>query len=88
MGKTTVELPDPLLRQIKVASAQDGISLKQFFAEAAQERLRQRREAASGTGFNPPWMQAFGGLRDLKQETRRIQRIIDKEFGQIDGAAG
>jgi hypothetical protein len=84
MGKTTVELPDPLLRQIKVASAQDGISLKQFFAEAAQERLRQRHGTANGAEFNPPWMQAFGGLRNLKQETRRIQRIIDKEFGQID----
>lgn len=84
MGKTTVELPDPLLRQIKVASAQDGISLKQFFAEAARERLRQRHGTAGAGEFNPPWMQAFGGLRDLKQETRRIQRIIDKEFGQID----
>jgi|HubBroStandDraft_1064217.scaffolds.fasta_scaffold274164_3 hypothetical protein len=84
MGKTTVELPDPLLRQIKVASAQDGISLKQFFAEAARERLRKRNGADSGAEFNPPWMQAFGGLRDLKQETRRIQKIIDEEFGQID----
>jgi hypothetical protein len=26
------------------------------------------------------------GLRNLKQETRRIQGIIDKEFGQIDEA--
>jgi hypothetical protein len=32
----------------------------------------------------PAWMKAFGGLRNLKQETRRIQGIIDKEFGQID----
>jgi hypothetical protein len=84
MGKTTVELPDPLLREVKVASAQDGISLKEFFTEAARERLRQRLGRVPGVEFNPPWMQAFGGLRDLKQETRRIQRIIDKEFGQID----
>jgi hypothetical protein len=84
MAKTTVELPDPLLREVKVASAQDGISLKEFFAEAVRERLRRRIGFASSTEFNPPWMQAFGGLRDLKQETRRIQKIIDKEFGQID----
>jgi hypothetical protein len=84
MGKTTVELPDPLLREAKVASAQDGISLKEFFAEAVRERLRRRQGATSGGEFNPPWMQAFGGLRDLKHETRRIQKIIDKEFGQID----
>jgi hypothetical protein len=29
-------------------------------------------------------MKAFGELRDLSEETRRIQRIIDEEFGQID----
>ncbi len=81
MGKTTVELPDPLLRQAKAVSAQDGISLKQFFTEAVTERLRRRQGV---TNAEPAWMQAFGGLRDLKQETRRIQKIIDKEFGQID----
>ncbi len=33
---------------------------------------------------DPPWMKAFGALRDLREETRRIQLIIDEEFGQID----
>jgi hypothetical protein len=84
MGKTTVELPEPLLRQAKAMSAQDGISLKQFFTEAVSERLRRRKGAHATKPVDPPWMQAFGGLRDLKQETRRIQKIIDKEFGQID----
>jgi hypothetical protein len=84
MGKTTVELPDPLLRDAKVASAKDGISLKQFFTEAVTERLRRGNGARAQMPVDPPWMQAFGGLRDLKHETRRIQKIIDKEFGQID----
>jgi hypothetical protein len=84
MGKTTVELPDPLLREAKVASAKDGISLKQFFTEAVTERLSRRNGAPARKVFDPPWMRAFGGLRDLKHETRRIQKIIDKEFGQID----
>ena len=84
MGKTTVELPDPLLREAKVASARDGISLKQFFTEAVTERLRRGNGARTQKPVDPPWMQAFGGLRDLKHETRRIQKIIDKEFGQID----
>jgi hypothetical protein len=84
MAKTTVELPDPLLRQAKVASAKDGISLKQFFTDAVTERLRRRNGAPAPKAVDPPWMQAFGGLRDLKHETRRIQKIIDQEFGQID----
>jgi hypothetical protein len=84
MGKTTVEIPDPLLKQVRVASAQDGISLKEFFTEAVKERLRRRNGSANGETNDPPWVQAFGELRDIKHETRRIGRIIEKEFEQID----
>jgi hypothetical protein len=31
-----------------------------------------------------PWMKAFGGLRDLHAETKRIDRVIAREFGRID----
>jgi hypothetical protein len=43
---------------------------------------REERDVAGPQ--DPPWMKAFGELRDLREETRRIQRIIDKEFGQLD----
>jgi len=32
----------------------------------------------------PPWMKAFGGLRDLHRENRRISKIIEEEFETID----
>jgi hypothetical protein len=41
-------------------------------------------EQGTGAPQDPPWMKAFGELRDLREETRRIQAIIDEEFGQID----
>jgi hypothetical protein len=81
VAKTTVEIPDPLLRQAKAISAQRGISLKNFFTEAIKQQVR--RSQAGGVQ-DEPWMQAFGGLRDLRRETRRIQRIIDEEFEQIE----
>ena len=31
-----------------------------------------------------PWMKGAGKLRHLHKETVRIQRIIEKEFGQIE----
>jgi hypothetical protein len=31
-----------------------------------------------------PWMKAFGGLLELHAETKRIDRVIAREFGQID----
>ena len=79
--KTTVEIPDSLFRQAKAAAAQQGISLKLFLTEALRERLRQR---ASGSPHARPWMRAFGGLRDLHRETKRVERIIAEEFERID----
>jgi hypothetical protein len=34
-----------------------------------------------------PWMKAFGGLRELHAETKRIDRVIASEFEQIDEKA-
>ena len=31
-----------------------------------------------------PWMNMFGQLRDLYEETARINQIIEEEFGQIN----
>ncbi len=79
--KTTVEIPDSLFRQAKAAAAKQGTSLKLLLTEALKERLRQR-----GSGSPParPWMRAFGGLRDLHRETKRVERIIAEEFERID----
>jgi hypothetical protein len=79
--KTTVEIPDPLFRQAKAAAAQRGVPLKDFFTEAVREKLRSGK---AGAPFEQPWMRAFGGLRELRDETRRINRIIAGEFEQID----
>jgi len=79
--KTTVEIPDLLFRQAKSAAAQQGISLKDFLTEAVRARLRS---ASAGSANPKPWMKAFGGLRDLHRETRRIQRVIAHEFERID----
>lgn len=79
--KTTVEIPDALFRQAKVAAAQQGLSLKDFFTDAVKQKLRGK---AAGTPEQPPWMKAFGGLRELRKENKRIMRIIDSEFETID----
>lgn len=47
-----------------------------------EQRLHDKKDVADPQ--DPPWMNAFGELRDLREETRRIQKIIDQEFGKID----
>jgi hypothetical protein len=78
--KTTVEIPDTLFRQAKAAAAQQGVSLKEFFTEALRDRLRR----GGGTESQKPWMKAFGGLRDLHRETKRVERVIADAFERID----
>lgn len=37
--RTTIELPDELLEQAKLRAASTGVSLKEFFIEAVQQKL-------------------------------------------------
>jgi hypothetical protein len=79
--KTTIELPDPIFRHAKAAAAERGQSLKDFFTEAVEARLR--RQSGPGTGAKP-WEKAFGALEDLHLENRRVERVIAAEFETVD----
>jgi hypothetical protein len=80
--KTTIELPDTLFRRVKSKAAASGITLKQFFTEAIQDKLGAK--ALTGASAQPPWMQGFGKLRRLRKETQRVQRAIGEEFDVIE----
>lgn len=77
--KTTLELPDDLLRRAKAAAATRGVSLKTFFTEALERRLQSPRG-----GAQPTWKQLSGGLASLRRETARIRQLVDEEFEQVD----
>ena len=70
--RTTIELPDELLTQAKSRAALAGLSLKQFFIEAIEQRLAPQ---ASKTRRPPPLIGSAAA--------RRI-RILTPE--QIDEA--
>ena len=76
--KTTVDLPETLLRDAKAAAARQGRTLRDLVAEALSEKLH-----AHPVG-EKPWMKHFGSLCKLRKETRRIDRVIEKEFETID----
>ena len=80
--KTTIEIPDPLFRKAKSTAAQRGLSLKEFVAEALQEKLAGT--ASKGPLGEPAWMQGFGKLRRLRKEAGRIQARIDEAFEVIE----
>lgn len=76
--KITLEMPDALFRRAKSAAAERGIPLRQLVSEALAEKL-----AVGGTGPTP-WMASFGLLRSLRRESERIDRVVSREFEQIE----
>jgi hypothetical protein len=76
--KTTVEIPDSLFRRAKSAAAQRGIPLRELVSEALADKLSASRSQER------PWMRSFGGLRALRKESARINRIVEEEFGGVE----
>jgi len=76
--KTTLEIPDAIFRRAKSAAAQRGIAFRELVSEALAEKL-----AVHGSGERP-WMKSFGTLRALRKESARIDRLIGREFDQIE----
>lgn len=75
--KTTLEIPDAIFRRAKAAAAAQGIPLRELVSEAIAEKLTRKRTAR-------PWMEVFGGLADVHQETEKINQFIRSEFEKVE----
>jgi len=83
--KTTVELPDALFRKAKATAAERGVPLKELMSDAIREHLRRNPgDFSKKRPVAPLWIGAFGGLRKLQKETKRINRILQEEFEQVE----
>ena len=51
--RTTLDLPDPLMRELKVRAALEGVKLKDYFARLVQAALQQPAQAARARGRSP-----------------------------------
>ena len=80
--KTTIDIPDDLLRLAKARASLSGISLRQFVTDMLRSQLAHEHQQAWPP--DPPWMRGFGGLADLAAETARIRRMIEDEFEAIE----
>ena len=78
--KTTIELPDPAVREARALAADQGMTLKQFFTEALEEKLQRCTKRPAPHETDPPWMAGFGALSDLASENRRVLNAIEEEF--------
>ncbi len=79
--KTTLEISDPLFRRAKAVAARQGRTFKQLVHEALTEKIARVNGASHQ---KKPWMVLAGGLKHLRKENRRIERLIEAEFETIE----
>ena len=80
--RTTIDLPDPLFREVKATAARQGMRLKDYVTEALQDKLAKRPAQTKR-----PWMKFAGIAKNDPQvvaELKRIERIVDETFKQIE----
>ena len=77
--KTTLELPEGLLRRTKAEAAQQGRSMKDVVVEALEEKLRKKTSSVAG------WRVAFGrapaaAVRDVDRHLLDLERVRDEDW--------
>ena len=77
--KTTLEIPDQTFRKAKATAGALGIPLRQYITTAVEEKL-----ALGHKRPDRPWLECAGELAGLHQETLRINKLLDEEFGQLE----
>jgi len=81
--KTTLEIPDSIVRRAKSKAAKQGMSLRQFVTEALRDKLKQ----ASIAGQRP-WIKQIGKLRGVRNVSRQVDALIAEVFDQADPQIG
>ena len=77
--KTTLDLPDPILRQAKARAALKGLSMKSFITQAIEEKLSaDSRSARKPQG----WRTVFG--KAPKGAAAEVDAVIAAEFEGIN----
>jgi uncharacterized membrane protein len=79
--KTTLVIPDPILRRAKSTAAKRGIPLREFVAEALKDKLA----AEANTSEKSKHM---GKLKHLHKETERVNGVIEEAFEGVEPHAG
>ena len=69
--KTTLELPNDLLRRTKAKAAERGRSMKDFIAEALEQKLKSDRSTSGG------WRAVFG------RATHAAVRDVDRRLAEL-----
>jgi len=54
--RTTIDLPDHIMKKAKIKAIEEGITLKEFFIKALEKEM----QPATISSSTPPWKQLIG----------------------------
>jgi hypothetical protein len=77
--KTTLEIPEPVIRRAKARAAATGQTLTRLVTDALTEKL-----AKPAVRAKRPWMTLAGAFRSDRPESRRILDRIEQEFERLE----
>ncbi len=86
IARTTLDLPAPLMREIKSRAALSGVSMKDFIAELLQKTLFEApvgKPESTNVSLEPDWMMHVGtikGSKSLAGDPVAIQRKMRGEW--------
>jgi len=72
---TTLELPDALLKKVKVTAAQDGQTMTAFITAALESKLASDERR----GKEKPWMRYAGIFSNRRAESRKFMNRVREE---------
>lgn len=75
--KTTIDIADPIYRQVKARAALRGTSMRAYITEAVRERLEREARRTGPAG----WRAVFGSVPG--EDVEEVQRHLDAEFETI-----
>jgi hypothetical protein len=86
LARTTLDLPAPLMREIKSRAALSGVSMKDFLAQLLQNALQEpatKKAVSAKRHAAPDWMAHVGtlaGSSALSGDPVAIQRKMRSEW--------
>jgi hypothetical protein len=86
LARTTLDLPAPLMREIKSRAALSGVSMKDFLAQLLQSALQEppsKKTVSTKPDITPDWMAHVGvlqGSANLTDDPLAIQRKMRSEW--------
>ena len=77
--KTTLEIPEAVMRRAKARAASTGQTLTKLVTEALNDKL-----AKGSVRSEQPWMKFAGAFKRDRAESHRILARISEEFEAIE----